>query len=120
MALTDRDIVLFARDAVESQSDVLNARTPKLKAKFLRQHRLAARSYYEQAQRDVRDSGYRITQRVRDGLWAELERIAKAEDAAAPFELTPEETAGVQSIEQQLPTAAGSAWAKIKAMRTAA
>lgn len=84
MALTNRDMALFARDAVQHQSDVHNARTPELKARFLREHRLAAKSYWTAAQDSVRDSGYRVTQRVRDLLWAELERIAADEAAASP------------------------------------
>lgn len=75
MALTDKDIVLFARSAVENHSDVFNARTPEWKERFLMQHRKAAKAYYCKAMDDVKGSGYRVTKRVRDGLWAELERI---------------------------------------------
>lgn len=83
MSLTDRDIMLFARAAVEHHGDVFEARTPERKAYCLRQHRLAARAYYEQAQQDVRGSGYRVTQRVRDRLWYELDTIAQAEERAS-------------------------------------
>jgi len=36
-------------------------------------------AYYQKAQDDVRGSGYRVTKRVRDGIWSELDRIAAKE-----------------------------------------
>lgn len=89
MSLTDRDIQLFARAAVDFHSDVLEAKSDARKAYCLRQHRLAAVAYYHKSQDDVRGSGYRVTKRVRDSLWAELERIATDERSAVAEEAAP-------------------------------
>lgn len=67
MALTDRDIVLFARDAVFQ-----GASSDTAKAVCARN----ALACYDAALSDIRSSGYRITQRVRDGVWAELQRLS--------------------------------------------
>jgi hypothetical protein len=73
MALPDRDIALFARDSVAEDS--LGARTEADRARRLARDQANACAFYESAQRAVRTSGYRLTQRVKDGLWAELSRI---------------------------------------------
>ena len=84
MALTAKEIQSFARVAVGHHSDIFTAKTPERKAYCIRQHRLAAREYYASAQADVQASGFRVTQRVKNILWAELEKIAADEEAAQP------------------------------------
>jgi hypothetical protein len=83
MPLTTKDFKQFAQSAVRDHSDVRNARTPELKARYIRAHRLAARAYWTSAQEEVAGSGYQVTQRVKDILWAELTRIADEEEAAS-------------------------------------
>lgn len=73
MALSDRDIALFARDSVAADS--LSARDGAGRERRLAQAQRVARSFQAAAEAAVRASGYRVTQRVRDGLWAELCRI---------------------------------------------
>lgn len=75
MPLTDKDIAQFARAAVEYDARPSYEATPARKAKLLTEAKRAALSYYDKAQADVRDSGYRVTKRVRDCLWAELKQI---------------------------------------------
>lgn len=76
MPLTDRDIALFARDSVAADSR--GAPDEAGRARRLHQAERVALSFYADAQAAVRGSGYRLTQRVQDGLWAELSRIQAA------------------------------------------
>ena len=76
MALSDRDIALFARDSVAADS--LSARDEAGRHRRLAQAQRVARSFQAAAEAAVRTSGYRVTRRVRDGLWAELCRIETA------------------------------------------
>lgn len=80
MALSDRDIALFARDSVAADS--LSARDEAGRLRRLVRAQRVARSFQAAAEAAVRASGYRVTQRVRDRLWAELGRIEGA--ATAP------------------------------------
>ncbi|UGB24702.1 hypothetical protein LPC10_17350 [Methylorubrum sp. B1-46] len=73
MALTDRDIVLFARDTV------FEGATSDAAKNVCARNALAC---YEAAQQAVRESGYRVTQRVKDGIWAELQRLSSFRMAA--------------------------------------
>jgi hypothetical protein len=66
MALTDRDIALFARDAVFQ-----GAKTDAAK-RTCAKNALACEA---QVLADIRDSGYRITARIRTAVAAELQRI---------------------------------------------
>lgn len=66
MSLTDRDIALFARDAVFQGASSDAAKT------VCARNALAC---YDTALADIRSSGYRVTQRVRDGVLAELQRL---------------------------------------------
>jgi hypothetical protein len=75
MALSDKMIALFARGAVEDDARPRYEATDERKAKLLSEAKRAALSYYDKAQADVRHSGYRVTKRVRDILWAELKQI---------------------------------------------
>jgi hypothetical protein len=81
MALTDRDIALFAKAAVAYDSRGCD--DDKRRECILKESQKAALAYYSRAQQDVRDSGFRVTQRVRDGLWKELQKIQNV--ALAPF-----------------------------------
>ena len=76
MALSNADIIKFARAAVEYDANPSYNATPERKAKLLAEAKRAALSYYDQAQTDIRDSGYRVTRRVKYVLWEELKRIA--------------------------------------------
>lgn len=80
MALTDRDIALFARDSVAADS--LAAEDEAARHRRLIQAQRVARSFQAAAEAAVRASGYRLTQRVRDGLWTELCRIEASAGAA--------------------------------------
>ena len=68
MTLTNREIALFARDAVRQE-----IRTERDRATVANW----ATCQYGPAQQDMRESGFRITKRVRDVLWSELERISR-------------------------------------------
>lgn len=80
MSFTARDIALTAQDAVR---DAYRSGPDARHEAFIRDylgtpahHRRSAILQFEAAQQSVRESGYRVTQRIKDGLWAELERIA--------------------------------------------
>jgi hypothetical protein len=75
MALTDTDIAQFAKFAVEHGSDATYKATPERKAKLRKEAESAALSYFEQAQDDLRGSGYRVTRRVKAILWQTLMEI---------------------------------------------
>lgn len=75
MALTEKEIAQFARFAVEQGAVTAYDATPTRKAKLAKEARLAALSYYAEAQEDIRGSGYRVTQRVKDILWKTLKEI---------------------------------------------
>lgn len=78
MALTDREIRVFAEMAVKDGD------------------KKAALGYYYQAQADVRASGWRVTQRVKDVLWSELQEI-KAR-AIAPKILLVEQITSIRMV----------------------
>ncbi len=73
MGLSDRDIALFARDAVAEDS--LGAPNEASRLRRLAAAQANACGYYETVQREIRRSGYRITQRVKQKIWDELTRI---------------------------------------------
>lgn len=73
MSLTDRDIVLFARDAA------FQGATSEAAKNVCARNAVAC---YEQALTDIRESGFRITQRVKDGVLNELLRLADFRAAA--------------------------------------
>ncbi|WP_046868851.1 hypothetical protein [Microvirga massiliensis] len=81
MALTDRDIAAFAEAAVAFDS--LGCDDEKRRERLLEECQKAVLAYYSRAQQDVRDSGFRVTRRVRDGLWRELQKIQNT--ALAPL-----------------------------------
>ena len=81
MALTEKEIAQFARFAVEQGATPAYNATPERKANLLKESRLAALSYFEKAQADVKESGYRVTQRVKDILWKTLKEIHDREVA---------------------------------------
>ena len=81
MTLSTKDIQTFARCAIEDAARPLYAATDERKAMLLAEARVYARAYYAQAQDDVKNSGFRVTQRVKDILWATLESIANTEMA---------------------------------------
>ncbi len=78
--LSDRDLVLFARDSVTEDSR--RARDEAGRARRLAAASRVARSFQAAAEAAVRDSGYRVTARVRNGIAAELARIES--EAKAP------------------------------------
>lgn len=86
MAITDKEIAKFARFAVENAAVPSYDATDERKAKLLAECRLAALNFYEQAQKDIRDSGFRVTQRVKDIIWRTLTEIRDRQ--AAPCVLS--------------------------------
>lgn len=76
MALTNAEIIKFARATVEYDAVPKYDATPERKAKLLAEARRAAVSYYDQVLLDIRDSGYRVTRRVKQVVLDELNRIA--------------------------------------------
>lgn len=82
MSLSKKEAAQFARSAVECDPAVLAARNPEAKARRLAYARRNALGFYGQAQDDVRQSGYRCTQRVKDIIWTVLNEIRDA--ALAP------------------------------------
>lgn len=75
MALTDAEIAQFAKMAVKVGATAWDVATPEGKARLEAQHRTAAAAYFDQAQADIRDSGYRVTSRVKAVLWQALMAI---------------------------------------------
>lgn len=75
MAITDKEIAKFATFSVEYAAKTTYKATDERKARLLKECRLNALALYEKAQQDVRDSGYRVTKRVRDILWRTLRDI---------------------------------------------
>lgn len=75
MALTDKEIAQFATFRVEFDAKPRYEATPEQKAKLLKQSRLAATAYYETVQADVKESGHRVTKRVKDIIWRTLKEI---------------------------------------------
>jgi len=72
MPLSDKMIALFAKGAVEDAARLGDHATKARKAALLAECRRSAAAYYYAAQTDVRDSGYRVTKRVRDIIWQTL------------------------------------------------
>ena len=56
--MSDREIILRARDAFADKDRITSA--------------------YEAAQQAVRADGFRVTQRVKNALWTEIERLTAA------------------------------------------
>lgn len=75
MALSNQEIIKFARAAVEHDANPNYPATPERKAKLLAEAKRAAFAYYDTCIEDIRGSGYRITKRVRDVVWEELKRM---------------------------------------------
>lgn len=75
MALSDREIYTFARINVDNGAITTYAATDERKAKLLKECRQNAPAFYEQTLQDIRSSGYRVTQRVRDLVWSALIKI---------------------------------------------
>ena len=82
MALSTKEIKKFASFQVTYGAHIPANATPERAASLMAESRRSALSYYAAAQQDVQDSGYRVTQRVKDIIWAELKSIKDAEDAA--------------------------------------
>jgi hypothetical protein len=95
MSLTPRDIALFARDCVAEDSRAATDEASRLRR--LEQAERAARSFLAAAEASVRASGYRVTPRVREGLWSELCRIADAAERKPGITQTPPATSGDES-----------------------
>lgn len=85
MALSEKEIIQFARSAVEYGARPSYKATPERIAKLLAESRLAALSYNEQVLADIRGSGWRVTQRVKNIVWRTLVEIS--DRAAAPVVL---------------------------------
>lgn len=88
MAITNQEIAKFAKFAVEYASKPTYNATPERAARLRKECELAAISYYAKAQQDIRDSGYRVSQRVKDTLWKTLIEIRDRQ--LAPVVLTRE------------------------------
>jgi hypothetical protein len=80
-ALSDKEVKAFALSAVEYTPEALEARGAE-KAEVLHYNRLYALGYWTEAQDRVRSHGWRVSKRVKQALYDELDRIAKEEKAA--------------------------------------
>lgn len=83
MAITDKEVAQFAKFAVDYAAKPAYNATAERKAQLLKECRLNALGLYAKSQQDVRDSGYRVTKRVRDILWRTLRDIQLRELASS-------------------------------------
>jgi hypothetical protein len=79
--LTEKEVTKFATFAVNAAAVPSYHASDERKGKLLLESQLAALSFYDQIQSDIRESGYRITQRVQNIIWKTLKEIeAKAKN----------------------------------------